>query len=139
MRKIKNTCALTLLLASVSLIIASNCPCGAKPPQPDQRELLAREEMMVMNLNRGPKSARFYMLESLKAIRLIQKDLDRARNQVDQVDAAYAKAKGRSDDRTMRTTVEQLRAAEQMAQQLEQQLQAAGEELKADVQTTLIK
>src|SRR5262245_29515962 len=84
--------------------------------------LLQREEMLVYNLNRGPKSTRFYLLKSLKAMREMEKDIERAQHQVEQVDATYNRARGRSDDRTMEGTVARLKTALQTAQRLEQEL-----------------
>jgi hypothetical protein len=125
---------------SIAFVLAS-APSEAKQQSiiEAQKALMNREEMMVINLNRGPKSARFYMLQSLKSVRAIERDLERAQHQIEQVDATYAKVKNRSDDRTMQPTVERLKAALRTTQQLEQELDAAGDELKADVQQTLIK
>jgi hypothetical protein len=130
------------LLITVLMLAA---PCAlttsAKhiPPREKPSELLRREEMMVLNLDRGPKSTHYYLLESLKATRTIQKSLERARHQVEQVDGSFAKAKNRPDDRTMNSTVQRIKAAEQTAQQLEQQLKEAEDELKADIKQTLIR
>jgi hypothetical protein len=126
--------AAAALLATSSLpVMAKRSPGNANP------ELLKREEMMVYNLNRGPKSARFYQLDSLKATRLVQHDLEKAQHQVEQVDAAYAKVRNRPDDLTMQPTVARLKAALLTAQELESQLEQVSDELKSDIQQTLIR
>jgi hypothetical protein len=122
------------------LLMVALLPGQAKLQAADSNaQLLKREEMMVYNLNRGPKSARFYQLESLKATRLMQHHLELAQHQVEQVDAAYARIRNKPDDRTMQPTVERLKTALQTAQQLETQLKAAGDEMKSDIQQTLIR
>ena len=59
--------------------------------------------------------------------------------QVQQTDANYAKARNRPDDRTMLGTVERLKQAQETMQKLEEQLEAANDELKSDIETTLIQ
>jgi hypothetical protein len=125
-------------VAFLLLMLVANS-CGIEAAAAADAPLLQREEMLVYNLNRGPKSARFYMIESLKALRKIERDLDRAQSQVEQVDSAFNRARGRSDDRTMEATVARLKAARETAQRLEQELEQAGDVLKADIQHTLIK
>ena len=71
--------------------------------------------------------------------RMVQKDLDRAQNQVAQIDQTYANSRNKPDNLAMQTTVERLKLALQTAEKLEQELEAAQTELKADVQQRLLK
>jgi hypothetical protein len=107
--------------------------------QAPTRPSLKREEMIVLNLNRGPGSARMMMLQSLKSAKDIEHNLDKARHQVEQVDALFAKAANRPDDRSMQQTVDALKLAEETAKKLQEQIEAAQQELRSDVQQTLIK
>ena len=98
----------------------------------------SRTEFMVMNLNRGPKSAGNFIAESLKGTRDTIKVLDRAARQVEQVDREFAKSKGRPDDRYLAPSTERIKEALKSAQKLETDLQAAREELKSGIQHSLI-
>lgn len=79
------------------------------------------------------------MLQSLKSAKDIEHNLDKARHQVEQVDALFAKAANRPDDRSMQQTVDALKLAEETAKKLQEQIEAAQQELRSDVQQTLIK
>src|SRR6185437_9213434 len=107
---------------AVGFALAPTISQAKHPPNPDAQGNLKREEMMVMNLNHGPNSARFYIAESLHATRIMERDLDKAQQQVEQVDAAYAKAKNRPDDRSMQQTAGHLRNALQEVRQLQSDL-----------------
>lgn len=93
---------------------------------------------MILNLERAPKSAKYLILMALRQTRESEKGIDRAIRQVEQADATFAKARNKRDSRTMDTTVGRLKAALATAQQLETQLQEANQELKSDVQQTLV-
>jgi hypothetical protein len=112
---------------------------GKKPQRVEPKQLMKREETMVLNLNLGKGSTKFYILESLRISREMQKNLGRAMRQVEQTDANYAKSRNRPDDRTMTGTVERLKQAQATAEKLEQDLEAANSELKSDIQSTLIQ
>ncbi len=126
--------ALLLLSCGIGEADAKKSP---KPPKQDAGAF-QREEVMVLNLTKAPKSAKFYLLKNLKANRETQHELQRAISQIEQADANFAKAHRRPDDRTMTATVNRFKAALQTSQQLEEQLNAANAELKADVQSTLV-
>src|SRR5579883_2685599 len=98
-----------------------------------------REEILVLNLNRGAKSAGSYLIQSVRGLRIIERNLDKALNQVEQADATYARACRRPDDRTMLNTAEHLKKAAKTAKELEIELKNASSELKSDIQQTLIR
>ena len=130
-----------LILLSILAMSLSVATASAKKPAPASpgQAALDREELMVLNLNRGPKSARFYMSESLKAAKIAEHNLSLAQHQVEQADAAFAKARNRPDDRAMQATVERLKSAMSSAQQLQMLLEEAEAELKGDIQNTLVR
>jgi hypothetical protein len=97
-----------------------------------------REQMMILNCNRGPGSSGWLIVEALKQSRAAIKELDKSRRQLEQVDAAYAKYRGKPDSRYMETSVQKIKAAEETALQLESQLKDAYEDLKGSIQQTLI-
>lgn len=102
-------------------------------------EKFSRAEYMVMNLNKGPKSAGSFISLALKETRETVKSLDRAVRQVEQVDREYAKSKGRPDDRYLAGSAEQLKSALKAAQKLEEELVSARDELKSGIQQSLVR
>lgn len=131
---------LVIAAAAAVMTLSITAESTAKKPAPiDAKAVMKREETMVMNLNIGKGSAKFYLLESLRKTREMQKNLYRAQRQVEQTDANYAKARHREDDRTMTGTVERLKRCQATCEKLEQELEAANDELKSDIQNTLIQ
>lgn len=139
MMKSKFGIALAVVALTLALPIAYGFGGSKKPKPVDSSVLLKREETMVLNLGKGPKSARFYLLQSLSSVREMDKNLYRAMRQVEQVDANYAKARNRRDDLTMQSTVARIKKAQETLGQLEQELEQANNELKSDIQNTLIR
>jgi hypothetical protein len=128
--------ALPLALSAMFLIPVS---CAAKHQKPPSIPTFSREEMMMLNLDRGGNSAGSRISASLKAVKSTQHDLERAQHQIEQADAALSKAHNRPDDRTMLDTIERLKLAQKTAQQLADQLEQARDELKADLKQALVK
>jgi hypothetical protein len=131
-----------IAIAAVAAALSTTVPAdgfGKKTRPVEPQQLMKREETMVLNLNLGKGSTKYYILESLRKSREMQKNLYRAMRQVEQTDANYAKARNRPDDRTMGGTVERLKQAQATAEKLEQDLEAANSELKSDIQNTLIQ
>ena len=96
-----------------------------------------REEFMVMNLTRGQGSTGFYLVESLRQAKAMTKDLERALKQLEQADMAYAKSRGRADDRFLASPASQIKQAKQTAEQLETQLRDSYQDLKVSIAQTL--
>jgi hypothetical protein len=127
-------------IVAAAVLLGTAGEAEAKHQRPvDPSSLMKREETMVINLNHGQGSTKFYLLESLRKSREMQKNLARAIRQVETTDAAYNKARRRPDDRTMSGTVERLKQCIATAEKLEQDLDAASAELKSDIQNTLIQ
>ena len=137
---INKTCRLniTTLLLSFATLVLSGAPWAqAKHPPKAESDAFKREEKVVLNLTQAPKSARWYIQDSLKATKASVKGIDKALHQVEQADATFARAKRHPDDRTMNATVQRLQLALKNAQQLQQQLEDANADLKSDVTQTL--
>lgn len=128
---------LPVLIALAALAVTCSSTEAKKDPKPAPVSF-QREETMILNLERAPKSAKYLILMALRQTRESEKGIDRAIRQVEQADATFAKARNKRDSRTMDTTVGRLKAALATAQQLETQLQEANQELKSDVQQTLV-
>lgn len=92
---------------------------------------------MMMNLTRGPGSTGFYVVQSLRHAKDMVRDLDKALRQLEQVEKAYAKSRGRPDDRQLAGAAERIRQAQTTAGQLETQLREAYQDLKSSVSQTL--
>src|SRR5262245_36185271 len=107
LNRFKQSCSFFFALPMTVVVALTCAPLSlAKHKSGDIQpsDVMKREEMMVMNLTRGQKSAKTYLFESLKSIKEIEDNLERAQHQVEQVDAAYAKIRRHPDDRTMQTT-----------------------------------
>jgi hypothetical protein len=132
--------SIALLTAVLLCPLAANSFGGNKKPRPvDPSTLMKREETMVLNLQTGSKSAKYFVLHSLKTTRDMQRDLFKAMRQVETVDSNYAKARKRPDDRTLAGTVTRLKKAQEAAEQLEKELDLVNQQLKSDIQSTLIR
>lgn len=127
------TAALAALLLALLL-----CPGEARRPAKLLPGLkFDREQIMMMNLTRGPGSTGFYLVQSLRHAKEMVRDLDKALRQLEQVEKAYAKSRGRPDDRPLASSAERIRQAHTTAGQLETQLRQAYEDLKSSVSQTL--
>jgi hypothetical protein len=96
-----------------------------------------RSQALMMNLKTGPRSAGFFILHSARGSDEMSRDLDKALNQIQAVDATYAKARNRPDDRYLSTTCLKLTAARQTAEQLHAQLSDVWDSLKSSITETL--
>jgi len=131
---------LTIALATLSLFALSMGSEARKAPAPPQEQTpqFNRAQMLVMNLNRGPKSAGFYISQSLRTVRDAIKGLERAQRQVEQADKEYAKSKGKPDDRYLAEAADRIKKAVVDAQALENELQIARDELKSSITQSLV-
>lgn len=135
----------TRLIIAFNLILpitffAVSTPVGiARHDQRPDALKLDRAQMMVFGLNRGPESAGFYVLKSLKETQSMVRVLDKAARQVEQADAFYAKSRGHADDRFLSSTQQQLSKAQKTAEQLHNELSAAYDDLKASIRQTLVR
>ncbi|HEY9869206.1 MAG TPA: hypothetical protein V6D08_08570 [Candidatus Obscuribacterales bacterium] len=108
-----------------------------KPAKPPPAPKFDREQIMMMNLTRGPGSTGFYVVQSLRHTKEMVRNLDKALRQLEQVEKSYAKSRGRPDDRPLASSAERIRQAHATAGQLETQLREAFQDLKSSVSQTL--
>ena len=83
-------------------------------------------------------SAGYYIIHSYSESKEMSHNLERALNQVIEVDKIYAKSRHRPDDRYLETVCLKITVARQTADQLQEQLKDAFAELKSSIQDTLI-
>ena len=102
------------------------------------KEKLNRSQIMLLNLKTAPLSAGYYIVTSYRTSKSISQDLEKAFNQVTEVDKAYAKYRHRPDDRFMQSACLKITLARQTAQELQDQLQDSFAELKSNIEETLI-
>lgn len=127
----------TFALALIPALVPGSPALALK----DQTTLTARfdrAELIVLNLNRGPKSTGAYLTQTIKQTNVMVKELDKALRQVEAADREYAGTRGKKDDRFLNGSTERLRQALKSAQDLQSQLESAREELKTDIQQALI-
>ncbi len=93
---------------------------------------------MLMNLNRGPNSTGGYLSASHQAALKMKDDLSKAVNQLEQVEATYAKSRGRPDDHFLEGPAARIEQARKTAEQLLNELREAEADLKSTIQQTLI-
>lgn len=128
------------LALSSCLILGFTVSQGtASKPKPEKPPKFDREQMILLNLNRGPKSTGVYLAQALKQTHALSHQLDKARQQLEQADRSFAKFKGHPDDHYLDSPSEHLKQAEATAQQLEAQLKDSYQDLKSSVQEALVK
>jgi len=129
------------LLAAFLFGSATVQPClafGHKQVVAQKTDTFSRFQMMVVNLNRTKGSTGFTIVQSSRQIKQMEKELDKALSQLEQVEKTYAKSRKRPDDRYFDSTEEKLKHARATAQQLESQLSDAYYDLKGAIKQTLI-
>lgn len=126
------------IAAGLLVLLAPASDCKRRP-EPAERIEFSRTQFMVMNLNRGKDSTGYYLQESAHQSRLMTMQLEKASRQLEQVDRAYAKSKGRPDDRFLKGAAARIEAARVTAERLAEQLQQAQAELKSSIQEVLLE
>ncbi len=125
---------IVLFFVLISTYIYSPDHCG----QALSKGKLNRNQIMLLNLKTAPMSAGYYIVEAHRISKEISQDLERAFNQIEAVDKAYAKYRHRPDDRFMQSTCLKVTLARQTAEDLQQQLEDAFAQLKSNIEETLI-
>lgn len=101
-------------------------------PSPD------RAEKMVLNLRVGQGSTGFYILESARYSREVEKDLRKALFQLRAVDAAYSKSRGRPDDKFLERAEIKLQQCQEKAKALTTEVEDASQVLRETITDTLV-
>jgi hypothetical protein len=107
--------------------------------QPVSSGALTREQVMLMNLNIGPKSSGALLLSSLRQMKQIINDLDKAQRQLAQIDANYAKSRGTPDDRYFTQSNKLIEESREQAQLLEDKIKQSHTELKSSIKDVLLR
>jgi hypothetical protein len=128
---------LPLLLVVAILPACITGACAKRKPEGSSQ--FDRNQIMLINLDKGQASTSAYLKDSLDATKQTIKELDKGLHQLEQVDKSYAKSRGRPDDSYLSAPAEEIKAAQKSAQDLEAQLKAASEDLKDTIQQTLAR
>lgn len=97
-----------------------------------------RAEKMVLNLRVGQGSTGFYILESARYSREIEKDLRKALLQLRAVDQAYSKSRGRPDDKFLERAEIKLQQCQDKAKALTTEVEDASQVLRETITDTLV-
>jgi hypothetical protein len=130
-----------LACLSLAMVVPVLIPCS--PGQADQlrpaieNRNFDRQQLMMMNLTRGHDSTGFYLITSLNKTKDMIRDLEKSINQLDQVEKAYTRSRGRPDDHPLQSSSDRIKQAQQRAGQLELELREAFHDLKSSVTQTL--
>lgn len=104
----------------------------------DPTKKFDRAQTMLINLNHTKGSAGYYLLESDRVAKLMVRSLQKCINQVQEVEKTYGRSRGKPDDKVLATATLKISLAQQTAQQLDEQLRDAFQELKASIKDALI-
>lgn len=109
-----------------------------KHPESSQKSEFDRAQFMIMNLNRGKDSTGYYLQESVRQGHSLEQALSRAQHQLEQVEKAYAKSRGRPDDKYLTVPAARIAACRTAAANLVKELQTAHQELAASIHEVLL-
>lgn len=98
-----------------------------------------REELLLLNLGHGQGSAGFFLLEALRQSKETTHNLQRAMSQMRQVEATYAKSKGKPDDKYLQNSELKLTQALQRSEELSENISDGFREMKRSVKETLLR
>ena len=116
---------LSTLLLSAAILSVPAIPGQARhKAKTETSPQFDRNQIMLINLDRGQSSTSAYLKDSLDATRGTMKELDKGLHQLEQVDKSYAKSRGRPDDNYLAGPEDEIKAARKSAEQLEAQLKA---------------
>ncbi len=121
--------------AAVSLISPMSTTDGAKA---DAQERFSREQTMLMNLKGQPNSTGFFIIQSSEKSKMIVRDLAKGLRQLEEVDKAYSKSRGRPDSRHLDGTKLKLINASKSAERLHEELWDTYQTLKKSISETLV-
>lgn len=98
-----------------------------------------REELLLLNIAHGQGSAGFYLLEANRQSKEVTRNIERAMSQMRQVEATYAKSKGKPDDKYLSAAELKLTQARQRSQEVSDGVWDGFREMKRAVKDTLIR
>ena len=97
-----------------------------------------REQTMLMNLKNQPNSTGFFIIQSSEKSKMIVRDLTKGLRQLEEVDKAYSKSRGRPDSRHLEGTKLKLINATRTAEKLHDELWDTFQDLKKSISETLV-
>jgi len=113
--------------------IAPNTPVTGAPEQ------MNRAEKMLMNLRMGQGSATFYLLEAVRESKDVEKSLRKALFQIKEVDKAYAKSKGRPDDKYLEAVSVKLKSCQEKSADCSRLIEDSVSDLKEQINDALLR
>ncbi|PZM81384.1 MAG: hypothetical protein DKT66_19410 [Candidatus Melainabacteria bacterium] len=123
-------------LAAALLVIAPiSTTDGARA---DAQGRFDREQTMLMNLKSQPNSTGFFIIQSSEKSKMIVRDLTKALRQLEEVDKAYSKSRGKPDSRHLEGTKLKLINATRTAEKLHDELWDTFQVLKKSISETLV-
>lgn len=125
-----------VILAAALLVIAPmSTTDGARA---DAQGRFDREQTMLMNLKGQPNSTGFFIIQSSEKSKMIVRDLTKGLRQLEEVDKAYSKSRGRPDSRHLEGTKLKLINATRTAEKLHDELWDTYQDLKKSISETLV-
>ncbi len=125
-----------LIVAAAALVAAPMSTTeGARA---DAQGKFDREQTMLMNLKGQPNSSGFFLVQSSEKSKMIVRDLTKALHQLEEVDKAYAKSRGKPDSRYLEGTKLKLINATRSAEKLHEELWDTYLDLKKSISETLV-
>lgn len=97
-----------------------------------------REQTMLMNLKGMPNSTGFFIVQSSEKSKMIVRDLTKGLRQLEEVDKAYSKSRGKPDSRHLEGTKLKLINATRSAERLHEELWDTYLTLKKSISETLV-
>ncbi len=125
------------VIFAVAVLIASpmSTTDGARA---DAQGKFDREQTMLMNLKGMPNSTGFFIVQSSEKSKMIVRDLTKALRQLEEVDKAYSKSRGKPDSRHLEGTKLKLINATKSAERLHEELWDTYLTLKKSISETLV-
>lgn len=124
-----------LIAALLIVAVPMSTTDGARA---DAQGKFDREQTMLMNLKSQPNSTGFFIIQSSEKSKMIVRDLTRGLRQLEEVDKAYSKSRGRPDSRHLDGTKLKLINASKTAERLHDELWDTFQDLKKSISDTLV-
>lgn len=138
LKSVAKTTVLFALVAAGMFFQNGTQKCQSAEELPFDRKF-TREELLLLNIAHGQGSAGFYLLEANRQSKEVTKNIDRAMSQMRQVEATYAKSKGKPDDKYLSSAELKLTQARQRSQEVSDGVWDGFREMKRSVKDTLLR
>jgi len=130
-------------LFPVAALLACSAIFFGKPDALSKQDAAAdsgfdRAQTLIVNLNKKPESAGFFLLEGMRFAETMDHDILKALRQVQAVEKTYAGLRGRPDSRYFEVTEIKIEKAIASNDALRADLRDAYSQLKAQIKDTLV-